>query len=598
MKNTAEKRKVSYLISMMKITLLVVIFFRPFFDGFSSPTFNLASDLIFSGLLVLVILKFYKKLDFSYAQISFWLFVLLCLFFIPLWPLRYKTLNEFSYLLSLLSVWILFKTVFNEENLHTVVQTMIFGLLIIIVYGIHQYFWGLESTRQMLMQNPEMMKNISETYLDRIASNRIFSTFVYPNTFAGYLLILYPVVFFVTFSVKVKRILRIINGLILAMIMPVFAATESMGGWFCFLAVSMLMLLFLLVPGRHYIYACIILLLMSAFLIYFGVKTGLIPKIGSLTDRINYWKAAFDIFKNHPVIGVGPGNFSQFYLQFKVPGAMEARFAHNLFFEVLTSTGIAGCFLFFSAIFFFVKQNLKKFLSSGNYLIAGFVFGIIGFFLHSLVDFDYADAAITTIIMSFAGLIECTSLPEKNRFGGLTKLIAGSIIILIVFATVIELKAWRVGRIIESVKTGKIQGNPILVLEKATLIFPEPEIFFIQGEIFKYFYYETKDTDFLEKAIAAYRKAAEINAFSPKYHRTLAMLLTEIKRYEEAEKEFIKTLEKYPTKALYNFELGLFYSKTGKTDLAKIYLEKGEKLPPSSKDEIKLIEEYKSGKSF
>ncbi len=57
-------------------------------------------------------------------------------------------------------------------------------------------------------------------------------------------------------------------------------------------------------------------------------------------------------------------------------------------------------------------------------------------------------------------------------------------------------------------------------------------------------------------------------------------------------------LEIYPTKAIYNMEIGLFYKKIGKNEIAKIYIEKGQKLPPSSKDEAKMLKEYENGKSL
>ncbi|MCM8764207.1 MAG: O-antigen ligase family protein [Candidatus Omnitrophica bacterium] len=441
------------------------------------------------------------------------------------------------------------------------------------------------------------MGNLSETYLDRMASNRIFATFVYPNTFAGYILLLYPVVFFSALQGE-RKLLRLTSAITLVIILPILAATESMGGWFCFLIVSLLMLLFFLVPKKFYIHFCVALFIMLMFLMYAGAKTAMIPKISSLTDRLNYWTAALEIIKTHPFTGTGLGNFSQFYLQYKIHGAMEAKFAHNIFVEILVSTGLVGFILFALAIFFFVRRNIKNFLLTENYLLIGFVFGLLGVFFHCLVDFDYADAAISVIIFAFAGLVESVSSPEKKKTQGLTKLIAGSIIILIWLALGIEIKTWRVERYIESVKTGKTREDPIQVLEKAVRIFPEPEAFFMQAEIFKHIYRETRDRNFAEKAVAAYRKTIEIDKFSTKYHRILAMMLIEIGRYEEAEKELLKVVEIYPTKALYNLELGMFYKKIGNNELAKVYLDKGEKLPACSKDEARLIRDYKNGKNF
>ncbi|MCM8816669.1 MAG: O-antigen ligase family protein, partial [Candidatus Omnitrophica bacterium] len=525
-------------------------------------------------------------------------FILLCLFLIPLWPLWYKTLKGFNYLFGLFSVWVIAKLLFKNEDFGLITKILVLSLIIIVIYGIYQYFWGLEITREMFMKHPEMMKNVSETYLDRMASNRIFATFVYPNTFAGYLLMIYPVVFFSIFSEKQKIVFRIANIIVLSLMVPVFAATESMGGWFCFLVVSFLMLLLFLIPKKFYFHFSASILLIGIFLAFIGIKTGQLPKIGSLTDRFSYWIAATEIFKRHTFIGVGPGNFSHFYLQFKLPGSMEAKFAHNLFFEILVSTGIIGTIVFVLSIFFFIKNNVGKILLEENNVMKGFFFGMAAFLLHCLVDFDYADAAITMFAFAFAGFVESSSTLKKQRFMRLTKLVAGIIIILVPFATVIEFKTWHVEKIIDSIKIGTIKEDPIQVLERASSIFPEPEIFFMQGEIFRYAYEKSRNIEFAEKAVNAYKRAIEINGFVPLYHRMLSKIYIEINNYSEAEKHLLKMIEIYPTKAIYNMEIGLFYKKIGRNELAKIYLEKSERMPPSSKDEARMLEEYKNGKSF
>ncbi|HOL50095.1 MAG TPA: O-antigen ligase family protein, partial [bacterium] len=553
-------------------------------------------NLIFFIMLPVSIVVLRKKLSFSYSQFCFLIFSILCLLFIPLWPVWTTTIKQFSYLFGLFATWFLFKMVFDEKEIPYVTSVFLCSMILIIVYGIHQYFWGLEATRQTISQHPELINALSETYLDRIASNRIFSTFVYPNTLAGYLLMLYPVVFFYLFS-QTGIQARILAGIVLIILLPVLAATESMGGWFCFIIVSFLMLMYLVLRGKYYIYFCFLFLIVFIFLAYTGFTGGLIPKFGSLADRINYWISGMQIFKKYPLIGIGPGNFSQFYLQFKIPGAMEAKFAHNLIVEILVCTGLIGFLTFLTALVFFIRGNIQNFLFSKNQLVVGYFFGITGIFLHCLVDFDYANAAIICILFSFAGLVELSSNIKNIKSKTLTKLLAGIIIILMPVAAVVEYKTWQVERIIENIKSGK-SGNPIQVLEQASEMFPEPEIFFIEGEIFRFAYQETRNSEFAERSVASYKKAIGMNPFVPRYHRMLARLFVKLGENKEAEKEFLKVIELYPTKALYNIEIGEFYKKTGNEELAKIYIEKGIKLPPSSKDEILLIEEYKNGKGL
>ncbi len=585
--------------NLLKICLLIFLFLRPFFDGFSHPDFNHISSIILFTILIISIVVFRNNLSFSQAQIAFFSFIVICGFFLLLWPMWFKTVREVSYLFGLFSIWVIFKTLFKEKDFPVITIVLFSTLLLIIINGIYQYFWGLEITRQYVMEHPEIISNMSDTYLERMASNRIFSTFVYPNTFAGYLLMLYPVVLFALLHYQ-KSLIKILCGILVALILPVFAATESMGGWFCFIITSVLVLLYFVVPRKYYIYWCIGLFVLCFLFVYKGIETGFLPKIGSLTDRINYWKSATQIFKENIAYGVGPGNFSQFYLRFKIPGAMEAKFAHNILFELAACTGLTGLVFFLITGFFFLFRNIRSFLHSGNFLLPGFVFGLVGFFLHCLVDFDYANYAITSIAFVFLGLIESVPGKREDISSGLTKLLAGSMIIAGFLAAIIETRTQRVDKIIENLKAGAYrQENPIQVLEQASWIFPEPELFFIEGEIFLSAFEELSSIEFAKNAITAYEKAVRLNPGSPRYHRALAKMFVKLGKNQEAEKEFFEVIRNYPTKALYNLELGLFYKKTGKDNLAKHYLEKARDLPASSIDEERVIrKEIEDGKNL
>lgn len=61
----------------------------------------------------------------------------------------------------------------------------------------------------------------------------------------------------------------------------------------------------------------------------------------SLSYRLQYWRATSRLIANHPWLGVGPGNFRQHYLQYKLPEASEEiADPHNEFFEMAATGGI------------------------------------------------------------------------------------------------------------------------------------------------------------------------------------------------------------------------------------------------------------------
>lgn len=63
----------------------------------------------------------------------------------------------------------------------------------------------------------------------------------------------------------------------------------------------------------------------------------------SASYRLQYWQATSRLVAAHPWLGVGPGNFRQHYLKYKLPAASEEiADPHNLFFDVAATGGLVS----------------------------------------------------------------------------------------------------------------------------------------------------------------------------------------------------------------------------------------------------------------
>ena len=61
----------------------------------------------------------------------------------------------------------------------------------------------------------------------------------------------------------------------------------------------------------------------------------------SMQYRIEYWTGAWGVIQESPLFGVGPGNFRQHYLQYKLPGSSEEILdPHNLVLDVWANGGM------------------------------------------------------------------------------------------------------------------------------------------------------------------------------------------------------------------------------------------------------------------
>jgi cytochrome c-type biogenesis protein CcmH/NrfG len=63
----------------------------------------------------------------------------------------------------------------------------------------------------------------------------------------------------------------------------------------------------------------------------------------SLSYRFQYWRGAWEVISEHPLLGVGPGNFRSHYLLHKLPGASEEiSDPHNALLDVWATGGLFG----------------------------------------------------------------------------------------------------------------------------------------------------------------------------------------------------------------------------------------------------------------
>jgi O-antigen ligase len=110
------------------------------------------------------------------------------------------------------------------------------------------------------------------------------------------------------------------------------------------------------------------------------------------TSRLALWGAAGAMFVQHPIFGVGYGNYRSLYSDY-IPGAAPNQLdAHNLYLQFLSETGITGFALFFVIISYFVRIAIKLARSPDPfYRLIGIGTGgaITATLVHGLVDYVF-----------------------------------------------------------------------------------------------------------------------------------------------------------------------------------------------------------------
>lgn len=114
------------------------------------------------------------------------------------------------------------------------------------------------------------------------------------------------------------------------------------------------------------------------------------------SKRLTLYSEVIDEFKKSPIIGVGIGNI---FIDF-MGSYMPVR-AHNIFLEILTTSGILGFFIFFSILFLVLKFLFEN--KKDNFYICGVFYGLIAILVQGMLEPNIFDYKVDIFLWTFIG---------------------------------------------------------------------------------------------------------------------------------------------------------------------------------------------------
>src|SRR5258706_733275 len=200
-----------------------------------------------------------------------------------------------------------------------------------------------------------------------------------PNRYAQILLVLIPLAV-LAFRTERSRTMRALALVAASLILGGLLLTYSRGTLLAGLVMFGMMAYMGLLKPRQVLFSVLVMgVLVATFTPEVVTRMATLGQLKSLLLRTHYSYrapdssavhryvlnvAAWHVFLDHPIFGVGPGHFAEYY---SVPygnrvGLVETTkkyLGHNLYFETLADTGVIGlaCFL---AILFVIMQSLWK----------------------------------------------------------------------------------------------------------------------------------------------------------------------------------------------------------------------------------------------
>ena len=207
---------------------------------------------------------------------------------------------------------------------------------------------------------------------------------LHPNTYAQRFLVVIPLALDRFWNEKDSR-LKILAGWTLGVSTIAIIATYSRGSFLGLVVVGVIMTLF---TRRAKLYTIIFVLLFGA-LVYQYVPNRYVERISTLSEfttgtdislvestsfrgRISENVAAWNMFKEYPLFGVGLNNFKSHYLDYSrdigLDSRLEERSPHSLYLEIMAELGIVGLIWLIALLwttFKGLRQAHEDFIISG-----------------------------------------------------------------------------------------------------------------------------------------------------------------------------------------------------------------------------------------
>jgi len=344
----------------------------------------------FSTILGFMLKILLGKIDFSVLRIKqnlyliiLWLCLIISYYFstIEVTPTLYNFENP-NYLIKAISKAILFYfvailSIDNKRKCHFLVWAMLFSAIFLIYWGNMEYLQGHMRGLHWTLMGP--------------GYESVVSVYVDENTFAMFYVMTIPYLYFMGRYYKNKA-LKWFLWLNIPLAWHCIFLTGSRGG---LLGLSIVTLYIVVRSKSKFLSLAIPALLVLAFVFQSGEvikRRGLsaldVEQDSSAQHRFDSWETGVKMMIDHPVTGVGIGNFMRAYPYYT---DKQPFVAHNTIIQLGAESGIGAALMFlflcFRIFLAFLKQRNIEALNIDPFLLAvkdSLTGGIAGFFVCSI----------------------------------------------------------------------------------------------------------------------------------------------------------------------------------------------------------------------
>ncbi len=137
----------------------------------------------------------------------------------------------------------------------------------------------------------------------------------------------------------------------------------------------------------------------------------------SFSARLGYWRVALRIVREHPLLGVGLGNFGMAYGPEQDIDAGDVRNAHSVLLQNLCEVGIPGFLLFVAFWGYFLWRALQRLRDRSTPLDlsqVALIVSLLAFLIHATIDINFSHPSLVMMAMAALGLFYGRNLPSET----------------------------------------------------------------------------------------------------------------------------------------------------------------------------------------
>ncbi len=386
--------------------------------------------------------------------------------------------------------------------------------LFVCLLAMRQHFGGLAESRAYAALYVDAAR-VPKDFLLRITSNRVFGPLVYPNALAGFLVVAFaPTLVWIWvrargWDARVKWIALVFAG---GVMLFCLVLTGSRGGFMAF-GVMALTVFACWFPGGERRTVFWLIGLVATLLVVFllGQRAGFLHfGTTSLESRMDYWRGAVAIAKDHPWVGTGPGTFGSIYPKYKTALSEEAQAVHNNFLQMWSDSGVLA-FVAYALLWIVAVRDAFRLARqrTGDAAAMAVCGALAGWAVHGLMDFDLYSPGVALPAFILLGIVQ--GLKELPRTDSVTSSrrrenwLIGAICALVLVAVLwTEGRALAAGVIVNDARERVAVSPPALAdIKFAARLAPwNPRLQSILGEV-------ALQAGQPDEAIAAYRQAIQ-----------------------------------------------------------------------------------------